>query len=614
MGRGLVDPSVAWLEQVPLFVRCVLHVGSGTSAVRERLEQRSGAEVYGIEHVPEDAEAAGHLPLPFPGGFFDCILLSQEWVLKGSVGSTLRTLVPLLSTHGLFLLVGSGLSASVIHELERAIGTAGLALYGTIGDLLVVVHPDYNPMTHARQLAQAGRPDSSFEVLSCIPKPYLENPETLASVMAEKVLNVLAMDTQAGPRDRLARFSTALRLFHHGTAAVPRFSVLYQCQADFWRRLGDCNMAARLLRSIQHVAPTQSAQRQLDSLRDPAGYGESGADTPAQSETDCTPPDWSPPSRPPRMLLITYPRPHYGLDVLYDGLCMVLGEPNVVEFPWKPSLHGQPPSEFADYPCIFNRAGKPVRLDELLARLRHGEFDLVLYGDMELDLEQATIHRILEAAGDLPLFVVDCQDDPADNLGGVLEHLGGAHARGYFKREMLACYDYGPSTYPLPFAYPDGRIPADISGERPQAVCWAGARNSGLRCLYVQRIEQLLGCALNSFYRQEDYVKMLRASRIGLSCFGYGFDTVRYWELPAHGCLLLAERPPIRIPQNFRDGSSAVFFNDLDDLEDKLITYLSRPNEVRAIALAGHEHLKRHHTASARAKHLLGWVEKALRV
>lgn len=88
------------------------------------------------------------------------------------------------------------------------------------------------------------------------------------------------------------------------------------------------------------------------------------------------------------------------------------------------------------------------------------------------------------------------------------------------------------------------------------------------------------------------------------------FDTVRYWEIPAHGGMLLAERPPIRIPHNFIDGETAVFFEDMPELEEKLAYYLSQPDEAARIASAGHQHFNKHHTNAARARQLLGYLEK----
>ena len=103
----------------------------------------------------------------------------------------------------------------------------------------------------------------------------------------------------------------------------------------------------------------------------------------------------------------------------------------------------------------------------------------------------------------------------------------------------------------------------------------------------VERIEAMLGKEFSGHYEPEAYAIMLRSSRIGLNCFGMGFDTVRYWELPAHGAMLLSERLPIRIPENFVDGESAVFFDTVQELEEKLAYYLAQPEESAEIAAAG---------------------------
>ena len=75
--------------------------------------------------------------------------------------------------------------------------------------------------------------------------------------------------------------------------------------------------------------------------------------------------------------------------------------------------------------------------------------------------------------------------------------------------------------------------------------------------------------------------------------------------------MLLAERPPIRIPHNFIDGETAVFFDDLPELEEKLTYYLAKPQEAARIAAAGHRHFLKYHTTAARAGQLLGYLASA---
>jgi spore maturation protein CgeB len=75
--------------------------------------------------------------------------------------------------------------------------------------------------------------------------------------------------------------------------------------------------------------------------------------------------------------------------------------------------------------------------------------------------------------------------------------------------------------------------------------------------------------------------------------------------------MLLAERPPIQIPNNFVDDESAVFFDNIAEMEDKLEYYINNPKAARQIAINGHEHYLKYHTATARARTFLGTVHAA---
>jgi len=469
------------------------------------------------------------------------------------------------------------------------------------------VRSAYDPIAHARDLFAKGRPADSYEVLCGIPAGFFDDPEQPIVVEFEKQLTLLARDNTEPAEGRLERFFQAQFSFYVVASAAPDFSQAYQCQAEFWRRLGDAGMARRLLRSVQAAYPSDDVAAMAAGLEGSAGAHRRREEAPR----------WEGEGPAPRVLmLLNDGRPHYGLDVLYDGLCTVLGDERVVGFPWKPTLHGRVPEDseqtYARYPCLCNRPGEPMGLDALVGLLRKGFFDGVVYGDLERTIDADALRQIMDAASGLPLFVVDQQDDPQFNLPGVLAYLGRPAAAAYFKRELLHCADFGAHTYPLPFAYPAGRIPDDVSGERPRPLFWAGHRQFGLRRLYLDDLEAQLGFSLDEVYLPEAYNRELVASRMGLSLFGVGFDTIRYWEIPAHGALLVAERVPIRIPHDFEDGETAVLFDDLEDLREKLRHYLAHEDEAQAIAVAGHEHLKWHHTSEARARQMLAWMQPFL--
>ncbi len=464
----------------------------------------------------------------------------------------------------------------------------------------MAVRSNYNPVQHARDLLQQGNPVWGLDVLLRIPQRLLVTEEAKGLVSAEKLLCLLARDKRMGEDGRLNRFARALNEFYLATTWLPRLQQPYQCLALFWDRLGRPDMARRTLHSILHVECDAQSREILNSLSEAP---KTNAEEVQISITTGIPPL--------RLLYLMPPGPDYGNDVLYHGLCLVLGDDHVIDYPWKPTLHGDIPREHRDYPCLFNHPGTPLSLPEITVQLREHRFDAILMSDVLGALPPEELHAIANAAPNIPIVIVDMWDQCGDYRSEMETRLGVA-ARMQFKREMLMGAAYSPNTHPLPFAYPDERIPVPISFEHRQGLFWAGNPQYGMRRLTLEWLEQRFGFPWNAQYTQAEYVIALQNAAIGLCLSGNGFDTVRYWEIPAHGAMLLAERPPIHLPNNFRDGESAVFFDSLPDLEDKLTFYLSHPERISAIAEQGHRHLKAHHTASARARQFLHGLSSLL--
>jgi hypothetical protein len=464
----------------------------------------------------------------------------------------------------------------------------------------VWVRSVYDPVAHAQALNEQGRSEAAFEVLNAIPASWLEDPSVQLLSALEMQMSLLTLPVEIEPTDPTKRLYWAQQQFYRVQNLQPHFAPAHQCQAQFWNVLGRPDLARRLLRSIQHVSPDEGIARQLQSLPSRASVVEE-APTPA----------WMPEFQ-PRVLLIGHGNADCGFDALYDGLCRVLGADHVVEYPWKGFLHGEPLDGNVHHPSTCNHPGSPQWMDALERELRDGRFDVVVFNDVFELLPQEEALRLVHANEEVPVVLLDTQDEGWDNRPRMIEYLQLENTPLHFKREMLHGVDYGPRTYPLPLAYTDDRVITDISGARRSDVFWAGHRHFGMRRIALEHLERLLDRSFPPFHEPEAYARKLNRSQIGLDFFGLGFDTIRYYELPAHGCMLLAERKPIRIPHNFVEGESAVFFDDIPELEEKLLYYLQRPEEARRIAHAGHAHMKAHHTSSARARQFLGRLKREL--
>ncbi|MCC6697563.1 MAG: glycosyltransferase family 1 protein [Candidatus Hydrogenedentes bacterium] len=546
--------------------------------------------------------------MAIPQGVFDCAVFGPGQL--AACIAALPTLLPLISAHGTILAVMELPSPdkNVPPEFHQALARQNLLLrnvYPSEGEVsefvLAMVRDSYDPIRHARDLEAAGLPIRALAVLSSIFDMISLTDAQRASLSLER-LRIFCGAVLSSSRDgaNSPYLSRAKKEFQIAIHTLPRCHSAYRMQAEIWRHYGREDLGARLLRSVCHVESDTETQTMLESLQ---------REAPATVPEDDVP-EWTGSCRKPRILVITHDNSDYGMDSLYDGLCTVLGAGNVLEYPWKGTLHGQTPEAALNYPCVFDYPGEPLSPSAIEEQLRDGRFDIILHADVVQCTHRDAVRRFLDAAPDIPLAVYDPWDDVDSYLPGVLRYLGRDNVAAYFKREMLQGFDYGPNTYPLPFGYPDRLVPAKVSDQREGSLFWAGKRLFGTRSLYLDHLASLLGQSLEKTYSQEDYRRAIAQSRMGLSLFGYGYDTVRYWELPAHGTMLLAEKPPIRIPHDFTEGESAVFFEDLPELEHKLVHYLDHPDEADAIARAGRNHFLRYHTGSTRARQFLGRMEQ----
>ena len=474
---------------------------------------------------------------------------------------------------------------------------------------IVVVRKNYNPIKHARQQFELDQPWYAITLLDEIPDKFISKNDDwsfLAMISMEKQRYYLKwQELFKGLIPEHTFFTQERSEFGLVTSICLDCSESYRLHSRFWSSLNRDDMAIRVLQSIEHVSPDPRTKHLLQILV------QNKKPLHNSIETDSTIIEPHEYKKLPRILVICHDYSDYGLDTLYHGLCTVLGKENVVEFPWKPTLHGCDPHLASGYPCLFNYPGEALSVDNLVTQLKSGCFDLVLYADVIKMERHDDVRRLITASADLPLVLYDTWDSCYTPLDLVYSYIGEKGFSQIFKRELLQGIQYEGEPISLPFGYPESFCQSQDSfaAEDKASVFWAGKREYGLRPLYLRRLESLLGQSFDVRYDQETYKQKLRSSLIGLSFFGYGFDTVRYWELPANGVMLMAERLPIQIPNNFVDGESAVFFDTVAEMEEKLEYYLKKPEAARQIAIKGHEHYLKYHTSTARARRFLGAVK-----
>lgn len=549
---------------------------------------------------------------PLPSFVRSLLIVGGEDVCAGREVDVVATHDPSLdSIHGIFDAVIVHSSVELPELLNRlgpfgrvygnlpALMMHGLQLYGTE---TTWVRDNYDPITHATTMLEAGRPRVAIDIIESIPESFITEPERrLVACLHLQLAYLLLAETMAGP-DRLRAFFRAQQQFYTAVYIFPLLPQLYEVQAGFWRLIGNEPMGARLVHSVTFAT------------------GEKNPPLPTREEPETSdPPPWDPAFK-LRILIVGHRHSDYGMDVLYDGLVRNLGADRVSEYPYKPFLHGRNHELVGGYPCAFDHPSEPKALSDLARELRDGHYDILIYADVRRDTPRDEVLQLLDAGSSLPLFIVDTWDDGSDLQDILLEHIQRDRVDAYFKREMLRCWNYGPNAFPLPFAYPETRIvPAFSPFEGGPGGCepregffWAGHRHFGLRRLYLETLERDLGQDLSQSLDPAEYQRSLQQALVALDCFGFGYDTVRYWEIPAHGAMLLAEKKPIHIPHDFKHGESCIHFHTAQDLVESVRHYLDHPEEAASIAQRGWQHLRTHHTSRQRARHLLGRIQQTL--
>lgn len=278
---------------------------------------------------------------------------------------------------------------------------------------------------------------------------------------------------------------------------------------------------------------------------------------------------------PPRVLFITSSRTSYLEDILHEGLDEFLGSENVLCYPYKDyedfqyNLH--PPRE--DSP--------PHRLPTGFLRLlaQKDRIAAVVVGSVQPE-SVATWRGIQDEFPDRPVGVINDGDG---------EWPGELRYTHRFKKNLLPGEE-SADLFPLCTAAPP-RVMLAMEETRDIQVSLVARPTHELR---RQCAEVLADRGFLALYGvdlpREQFCSILNRSKIAVSVRGRAWDTFRYWEIPFHGALLLSQRLPILIPDDFIDGESAVFFDTPREMMDRITDLLAEAHGRGAGQVRPQEH------------------------
>ena len=314
----------------------------------------------------------------------------------------------------------------------------------------------------------------------------------------------------------------------------------------------------------------------------------------------------------------------YLQDLTYSGLTKVHGKENIIDYPWNPKFH----IPYKSYPKNLGISG--FALPRIYFDI--DKIDLVILACAKKDV-LAAYSKLLPKISNKPIVFLDGGDYPEVGSDFYRFNLSPSYddilkTRPFdmiFKREFIpALHEGDKKVFPFPFSFPYNLyIPTCPEKDKKYDVSfWAQQipeiRANALRLLDGKYDCNQNGTTLNQSFKTykrsgKFYLEEIARCKIVLNFRGGGWDTLRYWEVPAVGSFMISQKPQIAIPNNFEEGKHVSWCSDsLDDLIEKIDYYLNHTAERETMALQSREHLMKYHLNTSRASYLLEEVKRIL--
>jgi len=338
-----------------------------------------------------------------------------------------------------------------------------------------------------------------------------------------------------------------------------------------------------------------------------------------------------------KVLMLTHPEQDYGEFFLFSGLINLLGEDNLIVYPQKLSYMG-----FADTSYLLHNENKrgmtcPASY-VVLKKLRIYPFEEIVDEMSSIDLivlaspRHYAIHAlqfIKQIYGNIPKPLAFVDGEDGDNIReDLIEEF---KPQFIFKRELR--YPI-PNIHPLPFSSCLPYLPYFEELKSMPKTLDVFALFGNTHQIRVDVIQFLLEQNLPNSYigidtnalpwqnenrfkipplvGYEVYLRKMASAKINIVLRGHGRDTVRYWEAANVNSLMLIKDPGIIIPHPYIDKVHCVYFDELNDLREKIDYYLSHEDERLAIANNCFEHTMKYHTNEKRAEQFLETIKNNL--
>jgi hypothetical protein len=104
---------------------------------------------------------------------------------------------------------------------------------------------------------------------------------------------------------------------------------------------------------------------------------------------------------------------------------------------------------------------------------------------------------------------------------------------------------------------------------------------------------------------RNEFLAAIAMSHIAISPGGVGWDCFRHYEIPACGTAMLIERPCHQAYAPPIANVEAIYYNPGDSIVPVIRHWLSKPEELRNIAISGKRWMEKHHAYSALGRQIV---------
>lgn len=325
-----------------------------------------------------------------------------------------------------------------------------------------------------------------------------------------------------------------------------------------------------------------------------------------------------------KILFINSCSADYVQDLTYSGLVTLFGKNNVIDFKWNKKYH----IPYKKYPKNLGYTSNTI-FSSIKSRFPFC-FDIVFVGASKVDCFETYLSILDKIPPEVPIIFIDGGDQ--SKIGFDLsiykrpelyeQAISKREFDFIFKREYLIDTEYGENIAPLPMSFNYNRLPKLSEKYKYDVSFWA-VESYPIRTEALKLLENKFDCIQNGTYRNQKfskykrkgdfYLQELSACKIVLNLRGGGWDTLRYWEVPAIGGFMITQKPGIVIPNNYEDNKHVVYCDDnLDDLVELCEYYLANDSKREEIARNAAAYTKAYHTDTKRVEYIFNKISRLI--